>query len=225
MPGHSIPTARKHYIEEGSGDVIVLLYGLFGSVKNFESLVCHLKKTHRVIVPVFPFYDLGTSVDIFTLTGFVHELTGELGLKKFHLLGNSMGGHIALLYALNYPDKIRSLILSGSSGLYESGMGDSYPRRRDYNYIKTKAELTFYDPCNASRELVDEIYATVNSRKAIQIISLAKSTIRNNLGKQLPCISANCCLIWGRNDIVTPPEVAKEFNRLIPNSTLYWIEQ
>lgn len=215
----------KHYVEEGNGNVIILLYGLFGSVKNFESLIDHLAQKRRVIVPVFPFYQLGSSVDIFTLTSFLYELTEELELEKFHLLGNSMGGHIALLYALKYPGKLQSLILSGSSGLYENGMGDSFPRRKDYNYIKAKTELTFYDPCTASPELVDEIYATVNSRRAIQILSLAKSTIHNNLGKQLPDIKTNCCLIWGRNDVVTPPEVALEFNRLIRHSTLYWIEQ
>ena len=225
MIDQSIHKSKKRYVEEGDGDTIVLLYGLFGSVKNFDPLIQHLKQTHRVIVPVFPFYELGMSVDIFTLTGFLHELAGELGLKKFHLLGNSMGGHIALLYALKYPDKIQSLILSGSSGLYETGMGDSFPRRKDYNYIKTKTELTFYDPGIATRELVEEIYATVNSRKAIQILSLAKSTIHNNLSDQLSGIQADCCLIWGRNDVVTPPEVALEFNRLIPHSKLYWIDQ
>jgi pimeloyl-ACP methyl ester carboxylesterase len=216
---------QKHYVEDGEGEAIILLYGLFGSVKNFSPLVQHLRQTHRVIVPVFPFYELGMSINIFTLTEFLHRLTEELGLKRFHLLGNSMGGHIALLYTLKYPEKIESLVLSGSSGLYETGMGDSFPKRKDYNYIKTKTELTFYDPATASKELVDEIYATVNSRKALQILSLAKSTIHNNLGKELSNISADCCLIWGRNDIITPPPVALEFKRLIPHSTLYWIDQ
>lgn len=215
----------KSHVEAGDGEPIVLLYGLFGSVKNFEPLICHLQKTHRVIVPVFPFYELGRDVDIFTLTAFVEDLAQKLSLQRFHLLGNSMGGHIALLYALEHPEKVISLILSGSSGLYESGMGDSFPKRSDYNYIKTKTELTFYDPGIASKELVDEIYTTVNSRKALQILSLAKSTIHNNLEKELANIRAQCCLIWGMNDVITPPEVAEKFNKLIPNSTLYWIDR
>lgn len=218
-------TSQKHFVDEGDGDPIVLLYGLFGSVKNFEPLVHHLKQTHRVIIPVFPFYELGVSISIFTLTDFLHDLTTELRLQKFHLLGNSMGGHIALLYALQYPEKVRSLILSGSSGLYETGMGDSFPKRKDYNYIKEKTELTFYDPRTATKELVDEIFATVNSRRAIQILSLAKSAIHNNLSRELPNITSDCCLIWGRNDIVTPPAVAIEFNRLIPHSRLFWIDR
>ena len=109
--------------------------------------------------------------------------------------------------------------------MYESGMGDSFPKRRDYNYIKKKAELTFYNPDMASKELVDEIYATVNSRKALQILSLAKSTIHNNLEKEISEIRSPCCLIWGQNDIITPPPVALKFKELIPHSKLYWIRQ
>jgi 2-hydroxy-6-oxonona-2,4-dienedioate hydrolase len=217
--------AKKPWVEEGYGEPILLLYGLFGSVNNFSRLICHLKKTHRVIVPVFPFYDLGMQVTIYSLTDFLHELIRELSLDSFHLLGNSMGGHIALLYTLQHPEKVSSLILSGSSGLYESGMGDSFPRRSDYNFIKTKTELTFYNPAIATKELVDEIYATVNSRKALQILSLAKSTIHNNLEKDLPRINTKCCLIWGRNDTITPPDVALKFNTLIPGSRLYWIDR
>ena len=175
---------NKYFVEEGQGEPIVLLYGLFGSVKNFTPLINHLKKTHRVIVPVFPFFELGMSITIYSLTDFLHQLINELKLEKFHLLGNSMGGHIALLYTLKHPHKVTSLILSGSSGLYETGMGDTFPRRGDYNYIKKKAEITFYNPAVATKELVDEIFATVNSRKALQILSLAKSTIHNNLEKR-----------------------------------------
>jgi pimeloyl-ACP methyl ester carboxylesterase len=225
MNGIYLDTVKKHYIEEGYGDPIILLYGLFGSVKTFNPLIQHLKKTHRVIIPVFPFYEMGLSINIFSLTEFVHHLTLELGLKKFHLLGNSMGGHIALLYTLKHPEKVQSLILSGSSGLFENGMGDSFPKRRDYGYIKAKTELTFYDPRTASKELVDEIYETVNCRKALQILSLAKSTIRNNLEKELEKIKLPCCLVWGRYDAITPPAVALEFNRLIKGSALYWIDK
>lgn len=217
--------AEKTYTDEGSGEVIILLYGLFGSARNFSYLSEHLKKKYRVIIPVLPFYTSGLSVSIFSLTEFLNQLTRQLKLKKFHLLGNSMGGHIALLYTLKYPEKVASLVLSGSSGLFENGMGYSFPKRKEYAYIQSKTELTFYNPTTASKELVDEIYAIVNSRKALYIVSLAKSTIRNNLEKELHKIKVPCCLLWGLQDIITPPQVAEDFKRLIPHARLYWIEE
>ena len=161
---------KRNYVDEGSGEPIILLYGLFGSVNNFRFLIDHLKKNHRVIVPVFPFYEMGFTVTIFSLTKFLHELTLDLKLDKFHLMGNSMGGHIALLYILEHPERVESLTLSGSSGLFENGMGDSFPKRKEYDYIKKKTEITFYKPETATKELVDEIYAIVNSRKALHIL-------------------------------------------------------
>jgi pimeloyl-ACP methyl ester carboxylesterase len=137
-----------------------------------------------------------------------------------------MGGHVALIHVLKHPERIKSLILTGSSGLFENGMGDSYPKRGDYEYIKNKTELTFFDPKTATKELVDEVYGIVNNRiKAIKIISLAKSAIRNNLSEELNQIKQPTLLIWGNNDNITPPFVAREFNKLIPNSELYFIDK
>jgi len=127
---------------------------------------------------------------------------------------------------LKNPERIKSLILTGSSGLFVNGMGDTYPKRGDYDYIKKKTELTFYDPKIADKELVDEVYETVNNRlKAIKIIALAKSAIRNNLGEEVNQIKQPTLLIWGNNDTITPPFVAREFNKLIPHSELYFIDK
>ena len=86
--------------------------------------------------------------------------------------------------------------------------------------------MTFYDPNTASKELVDDVYAIVNNRiKAIKIIALAKSAIRNNLGDELKKIMHPTLLVWGNNDTITPPFVGQEFNKLIPNSELYFIDK
>ena len=120
---------------------------------------------------------------------------------------------------------IRDSILTGSSGLYENSMGETYPKRGDYDFIKEKAEAVFYDSKIATKEIVDEVYETVNDRnKAIKIVAIAKSAIRHNMSADLPNIKIPVCIIWGKQDTVTPPEVAEDFNRLIPSSSLYWIE-
>ena len=126
----------------------------------------------------------------------------------------------------NFLINVHTLTLTGSSGLFENGMGETYPKRGDYDYIKKKTELTFYDPNVATKELVDEVYGIVNNRlKAIKVIALAKSAIRNNLGDEIKDIKAPTCLIWGKNDTVTPPIVAEEFHKLIASSELNWIDE
>jgi 2-hydroxy-6-oxonona-2,4-dienedioate hydrolase len=215
------------YIEEGNGEPLVLLHGLFGALSNFRPLIEYFRQHNKVVVPMLPLLEmdiLHTSVG--GLAKFVHKFLEARGLQDVNLLGNSLGGHVALLHTLKHPERIKSLILTGSSGLFENGMGDSYPKRGDYEYIKKKTELTFYDPQMATKELVDEVYSMTNNRlKAIKIIALAKSAIRNNLGEELNQIKQRTLLVWGNNDSITPPFVAREFNKLIPNSELYFIDK
>ena len=218
---------KFRFIEEGDGEPLLLLHGLFGALSNFQDLIEYFRHHNKVVVPLLPLFDLDilhTSVG--GLAKFVNKFIDARGYKDIHLLGNSLGGHVALVHVLKHPERIKSVILTGSSGLFESGMGDSYPKRGDYEYIKNKTELTFYDPKTASKELVDEVYGIVNNRiKAIKIIALAKSAIRNNLGEELNQIKQPTLLIWGNNDTITPPFVAREFNCLIPNSELYFIDK
>lgn len=215
------------FVEEGEGETLLLLHGLFGAMSNFEHLVNHFSKKYKVVVPILPLFDL----DIFHtsvggLEKYVQKFVETRGYTQIHLLGNSLGGHVALVHVLKHPERIKSLILTGSSGLFENGMGDSYPKRGDYEYIKKKTQLTFYDPAIATKELVDEVFEITNNRiKVIKIIALAKSAIRNNLGEELNQIKQPTLLIWGNNDIITPPFVGKEFNKLIPNSELHFIDK
>lgn len=215
------------FIEVGEGEPLVLLHGLFGALSNFQDLIEHFSSNYKVVVPMLPLFEL----DIFhtTVGGLqkhVHKFIETRGYNNIHLLGNSLGGHVALVHILKHPQRIKTLTLTGSSGLFENGMGDTYPKRGDREYIRKKTELTFYDPAMATKELVDEVFEITNNRiKVIKIISLAKSAIRNNLGEELNQIKQPTCLIWGNNDTITPPFVAKEFQKLIPNSEVHFIDK
>lgn len=218
---------KFRYIEEGSGEPLVLLHGLFGALSNFKDLIEYFRQRNTVIVPMLPLFELDLlHTTVGGLEKFVQKFIEAKNYNNIHLLGNSLGGHVALVHVLKHPQRIKSLILTGSSGLFENGMGDTYPKRGDYEYIKRKTELTFHNPAVASKELVDEVYEIVNQRsKVIKIIALAKSAIRNNLGDELKGIQTKTLLIWGNNDTITPPFVGKEFNRLIPNSELHFIDE
>ena len=215
------------FIEEGQGETLMLLHGLFGALSNFRSLIEHFKKTHKVVVPMLPLLELDllhTSVG--GLQKFVNRFIEHRNYNNIHLMGNSLGGHVGLVHVLKKPERVRSLILTGSSGLFENGMGDSYPKRGDEEYIRTKTQYTFYDPAMATDELVNEVFEITNNRmKVIKIIALAKSAIRNNLGEELNQIKIPTCLIWGKDDRITPPFVGEEFHKLIPNSELHFIDK
>lgn len=215
------------YVEEGEGEPLILLHGLFGALSNFEVLIEHFRHTHKVVVPVLPLFELDIlHTTVGGLAKYVHKFIETKDYDAIHLLGNSLGGHVALMHVLKHPERIKSLILTGSSGLFENGMGDTYPRRGDYEYIKKKTEVTFYDPKTATKELVDEVFEITRNRlKVIKIIALAKSAIRHNLGEELNNVKQPTLLIWGNNDTITPPFVAREFHRLIPGSELHFIDK
>jgi 2-hydroxy-6-oxonona-2,4-dienedioate hydrolase len=221
-----IQQEKFKFIEIGEGEPLMLLHGLFGALSNFKDLIEHFRANYKVVVPMLPLFDL----DIFHTTvgglaKYVHRFIEFKGYENVHLLGNSLGGHVALVHILKHPERIKTLTLTGSSGLFENGMGDSYPKRGDREYIRKKTGLTFYDPAMATEELVNEVFEITNNRlKVIKIIALAKSAIRNNLGEELSQIKQPTCLIWGNNDTITPPFVAKEFKKLIPNSELHFID-
>ena len=119
---------------------------------------------------------------------------------------------------------VDGMVLTGSSGLYESAMGDSFPRRGDKDYIRKKTEEVFYNPEVATDELVYRVFEIANNRVSIlRLLSYAKSAIRHNMAEDLPDFKMPVCLIWGEHDKVTPPNVANEFHKLLPNSELHWM--
>lgn len=219
---------KYRYIEVGDGAPIIILHGLMGGLSNFQGVTEHFpKKGYKVLVPELPIYDMPLiKTNVKQFAKYLEEFIEYKGLKDVILLGNSLGGHIGLLHTKLYPDTVKALVITGSSGLYESAMGDGYPRRGDYEFIKKKAQNVFYDPAVATKEIVDEVFATVNDRnKIIKTLAIAKSAIRHNMSKDLPKMHTPTCIIWGENDNVTPPEVAKEFHELLLDSDLFWIKK
>ena len=215
------------YIDEGEGDILLLLHGLFGMLSNWEGVINKFSSTNRIIIPILPIYDMPLRQSgLEGLTEYVEGFVKMTNITNMSVMGNSLGGHIGLMYTLNNEDKVKNLILTGSSGLFENSMGGSYPKRGDYNYIKERVGYTFYDSTTVGDEYVDELFEILKSiPKTLRIVAIAKSAQRNNMANDIVNIKVPTLLIWGLNDTITPPAVAHEFNKLIPNSTLRFIDK
>jgi pimeloyl-ACP methyl ester carboxylesterase len=215
------------WLEEGeSGRPIILLHGLMGGVENFGEMVGYISTKCKVFgldLRLFEGRNI-LKVSVKALSEYLYEFMNHVGVESAVLIGNSMGGHIGLIFTKDYPKKVDGLILTGSSGLFEESMGSSFPRRGDKEYIREKTEEVFYNPKVATDELINRVFEIANNRASVlKLLGYAKSAIRHNMANDIPNITKPTCLIWGAEDKVTPPHVAKEFHKLLPNSELNWI--
>ena len=215
------------FVDEGQGPVLLLLHGLFGALSNWQDVVQEFAPNYRVIIPLLPIYDMPlTQAGVPGLVSYVEGFVKAIDLPaSFTVLGNSLGGHIALVYTLKNPARVNRLVLTGSSGLFEDSMGGSFPKRGNYAYVQERVGYTFYDPQVATQELVDEVFNVTNSNaKCLRIIAIARSAQRHNLSKELAKITVPVLLVWGLNDTITPPPVAHEFARLLPHAELRFLD-
>lgn len=217
----------NEFIEKGKGKTILLLHGLFGALSNWQTTIDHFSHKYRVVVPVLPIHSMPIrESNLETLVGMIHQFVVDNGLMNLTLVGNSLGGHLAIMYTLQYPHLVHRMVLTASSGLFEDSMGGSFPKRGNYDYITERVRYTFFDPNIVDKSYIDEVFEiTRSAAKALRVISIAKSAQRNNLAKSLPLITTKTLLIWGLNDTITPANVGIEFYRLLPNATLKFIDK
>ena len=120
LPGGAV----AHYRDQGPPDSqpLVLIHGGLGSLHNWEPWMPKLVENWRVIRVDLPAHGLTGRIpgDLYTresMVEFLREVLAELGVDRFALAGHSMGGGVALLYALEHPDQVGSLILIGPEGV------------------------------------------------------------------------------------------------------------
>lgn len=200
---------------------MILLHGLFGGLSNWTGVIKHFEDRFDIHVPKLPLYDQYNGDTVSYLVDFLESTITSGKLQNVILVGNSLGGHIAVRYAHQYPLKVAKLILTGSSGLYENTQFGSFLKRSNYDYIKERVAATFYNPAVATDELVAEVMAmTTDPVKCLSIIKAAKSTKRDNVLMRLPEIKMPVLLIWGNEDTITPPDVAWQFKDNLPEASL-----
>ena len=221
------------YLDEGPSQPdappLLLLHGMLGDLSNWDATIDAFSEAgYRVLVPVLPVYDLpmdDTSVG--GLARHARRFVEMMDADAVVPVGNSLGGQVALLYALHAPGAVAAMILSGSSGIYEERMEAGIMRRDSRDFIRERAAVTFYDDVHVTDELVEEMYELVNDReRAVRLIRMARSTKQDTVTEQLSRLTGlPTLLVWGCDDVITPPDVAEEFRRRLPQAQLHFIDK
>lgn len=203
---------------------MILLHGLFGALSNWNDVIMHFESAYDVHVLLLPIYENRKGDGLENMVKFLEDYIESAGLNDLILVGNSLGGHVAIIYTHRHPEKVNRLILTGSSGLYENTGVGAFVKRGNKAYIRERVAYTFFDPAVATDRLVEEVFHILSDyEKCFAILKMAKSAQRNYVAGILPQIQTSILLIWGENDNITPKEVATEFKRLMPEACLYFL--
>ena len=220
------------FYEMGSGPIPVLfLHGLFGSPSNWLPVMRSLNDHHRFIALQLPIdFKKGRPHTAFKslgqLTDHVARFVDEMDIDRVILCGNSLGGQVALDFHLRYPERVDSLVLSGSAGLYERSLAGGRPPRVCRQFVREQASEIFYDQVHVNDQLVEEMYAMLSDRQYRRfLLRVAKASRDRCMLNELANVRVPTMIIWGRDDAITPPHVAEEFCNNIPKAELAFIDE
>jgi pimeloyl-ACP methyl ester carboxylesterase len=177
----------------------------------------------RPIALALPIFDRALErASIEALAAHVAGFLDALGIPQAVVGGNSLGGHVALEMALRYPDRVSGLALTGSSGLFERGYTRGVPHRPTREYVRARMQEVVFDPALVTDAWVEAVRAVVTERAtALRVVRFAQAAKRHSLEDRLSEVRAPALLVWGRDDRITPPEVAHRFARLLPDVELH----
>jgi pimeloyl-ACP methyl ester carboxylesterase len=213
------------WLERGEGEAVVLLHGLMGEMDHWEPVLERLGGECRAMAPLLPIFDpMLAEPSLAALADHVVGLLDGLGIERAVVGGNSLGGHVALTLALRWPARVSGLVLTGSSGLFERGFTRNVPHVPTAGYVRARMEEIFYDPALVTPSWVEAVRRILTTRAtALRVLQFARAARRDCLEARLPEITAPTLLVWGKEDRVTPVDVAERFHHLIRGSDLVYI--
>lgn len=212
------------------GVPVVFLHGLVGLNEHWEGVVERVSEGVRCILFELPLLSLrGEDCSIHGAT----RITADFLSEYFEgtpggavVVGNSFGGHVALRLALEHRDLVRALVLAGSSGLIEKSLVADIQIRPSKEWLRRKIGELFFDQSLMREADLERAHKELTDRGGARaMVKLSRSARRDHLGDRISEIEVPTLLLWGKQDIVTPPEAADGFLRMIKRSQIEWFDR
>ncbi|MCC5823575.1 MAG: alpha/beta hydrolase [Phycisphaerales bacterium] len=217
---------KADVVQSGIGPKVIFLHGLVGLNEHWEDVVRRIKHKAHCTTLELPLLELrGDDCSLWSVVDMTTQFLDEHTDGPAVLVGNSFGGHVALRIAHARPDLVRALILAGSSGLIERTMVKGAPVRPSREWLEEKIGELFYDKSAMNPGDVDRAHKLLNERGGARaMVKLSKTARRDNMTDDLGDIACPTLLIWGRQDIVTPPSAGQGFTELMPDARIVWLD-
>ncbi len=217
---------RIHCFVGGTGEPLVLVHGLGSRALDFAPLMVALVREHRVFALDLLGYGSSDHPDVnysVTLeTGILHQFLESQGLTSFDLAGWSMGGWISLNFASQYPDRVRRLILLDSAGMkftpsFDLRLLSPHTIAEMHGLEKVMTPYPERTPAFITRDFLHRLRSEdwVIQRTVTNMI-----TMREVMDGKLASVTMPVLIVWGKQDIMTPPSIAEEMRREMPQSVL-----
>lgn len=236
---------KTFYLEAGEGPAVVLLHGLGATNVSMLPTLWDLSKDHRVIAPDLPgFGDSSKPLRSYNASFYatwLEKFLESLGVGEADIIGNSMGGRIAIEAALSYPDKVRRLVLLAPSpafirkrefvrlvGLLRPELALvplPLPRRQVLTGLRGMFSRPSRIPSDRLEAAADEflrVFSTARGRiaffSAARQIYLEEPYGEDGFWERLPSLSTPSLFVWGERDRLVPAKFARHVVAALPNA-------
>jgi len=235
---------RWPYLEGGptSGEALLLLHGFSGDKDNWPMYARYLRKGYRVIIPDLPGFgdnarDPNGDYRMDAQARWLLAFADAMGIDRFHVGGNSMGGFIALKFTLKYANRILSLALLNSAGVLGNTKSELQIATENGESLLTVSSPEEFDrllafivhrplplPGFIKQPYCEDLIAHRPFLEAI-FWSMAKELLDQPLNDQLRAIAAPTLVIWGRQDRLIDVSCVEVLKARIPNNRCVVFEE